>query len=126
MSIVRLMTCDTAIEANIIKGRLKNENIETFITNENFSNLMPHYNRIMNSGIQIMISDLDYSKASEILELNTKQERICPNCQSTKIKFSLGKNKIRKICIILISLFIATPFNNLKSVYKCQDCKTEF
>jgi len=120
------MTCDTAIEANLIKGRLNNEGIEAFITNENFSNLMPHYNRIMNSGIQIMISDLEYDKASEILELNNTQERICPNCQSTKIKFSLGQHKIKKIFIILISLFIATPFNNLKSVYKCQDCKSEF
>lgn len=126
MSIIRLMTCDSSVEANLIKGRLKNEGIETFITNENFSNLMPHYNRILNSGIQIMISDLDYDTASKILELNTKQEHVCPNCQSSKIKFSLGKNKIRKIFVIIISLLISTPFNNLKSVYKCQDCKTEF
>jgi hypothetical protein len=126
MSIIRLTTCDTAVEANLIKGRLKNEDIETFITNENFSNLMPHYNRILNSGIQIMISDIDYDRASEILELNIKQEPICPNCQSVNIKFSLGKNKIRKIIVIIISLFIATPFNNLKSVNKCQDCQTEF
>ncbi len=126
MSIVRLMTCDTAVEANLIKGHLKNEGIEAFITNENFSNLMPHYNRILNSGIQIMISDLDYNKASEILELNNTEERVCPSCQSTKIKFSLGQNKIKKIFIIIFSLFTATPFNNLKSVYKCQDCKTEF
>lgn len=126
MSIVRLMTCDTAVEANLIKGHLKNEGIEAFITNENFSNLMPHYSRIMNSGIQIMISDMDYNKASDILELDVKHEPICPNCQSTNIKFSLGKHKIRKIFTILMSLFIFTPINNLKSVYKCRDCKTEF
>ncbi|MRT94480.1 DUF2007 domain-containing protein [Ancylomarina sp. 16SWW S1-10-2] len=126
MSVIRLMTCDTAVEAYLIKGRLKNEGIETFITNENFSNLMPHYTRILNSGIQIMISDADYAEASKILELNIKQELICPECQSTNIKFSLGKNKIKKIFVILISLFISIPFNNLKTVYKCQDCKAEF
>ena len=126
MSIIRLMTCDNAIKANIIKGHLKNEGIEAFTTNENFTNLMPHYNRILNSGVQIMIFDTDYDKASEILKLNIKEEHICPNCQSKNIKFSLGKNKIRKIFVIIFSLLTTTPFNNLKSVYKCKDCQTEF
>ncbi|MCZ4695821.1 DUF2007 domain-containing protein [Ancylomarina euxinus] len=126
MSIIRLMTCETAIEANLIKGRLKNEGIEVFITNENFSNLMPHYNHILNSGIQIMLHETDYDNARTLLGLNAKTELICPNCQSKNIKMGLGKNKIRKIIAIIMSLLIFTPFNNLNSVYYCKDCKSEF
>ncbi len=120
------MSCESSFEANIIKGRLKSEGIESFITNENFSGLMPNYNQILNSSIQIMINEIDYDKAREILELNKKQEHICPNCQSTNIKFSFGKNKIKKLILITLSLLLVIPFNNLKSIYKCQDCRTEF
>lgn len=120
------MTCESPIEANIIKGRLENEGIRCFVTNENFSNLMPHYNRILGSGAEIMIDKDDYTKASEILELNSTKEVYCPNCNSNNIKINLGKNWIKKLVIIMISLFSSVPFNNINSTYWCKDCKSEF
>lgn len=120
------MTCESPIEANIIKGRLENEGIRCFVTNENFSNLMPHYNRILGSGAEIMIDKDDYTKASEILELNSTKEVYCPNCNSNNIKISLGKNWFKKLVIIMISLFSSVPFNNINSTYWCKDCKSEF
>ena len=55
------------------------------------SNLMPHYNRILNSGIQIMISDIDYDRASEILELNIKQKTYLSKLPIGKHQIQLGK-----------------------------------
>ncbi len=126
MKTVRLITCETSIQANIIKGRLENEGIPCFITNENFSNLMPNYNRILDSGPHIMVDQNSYQKAIELLELNVTKELICPNCQSKNIKVSLGKNWLKKSFTIIISLFCSIPFNNINHVYCCKDCNTEF
>ncbi|WP_430817624.1 DUF2007 domain-containing protein [Carboxylicivirga sp. RSCT41] len=70
------MTCDSAVEANIIKGRLENEGIECFIANDNFSNLMPKYNNIMGSGAQILIGENDLELAMQTLEMGTKKQLI--------------------------------------------------
>ena len=126
MKTIRLMTCESPIEANIIKGRLENEGIRCFVTNENFSNLMPHYNRILGSGADLMINKEDYEKAAKILDLNSSKDVVCPNCNSSNIKISLGNNWFKKAIVIVISLFYSVPFNNINSIYLCKDCKTEF
>ncbi|MCG8580536.1 MAG: DUF2007 domain-containing protein [Bacteroidales bacterium] len=126
MKTIRLMTCESAVEANIIKGRLKNEGIECFIANENFSNLMPNYNNIMGSGAQILIRENDLELARQTLEMEAKKQLVCPQCQSQNVKISLGNNKIRKLVIIFISLITATPFNNINVNYICKDCQSVF
>ncbi len=126
METVILMTCDSAIEANLIKGRLENHGVMSFVTNENFSNLMPHYNRILNSGAQIIINKSDYQKASEVLELNVVKKLVCPNCDSSNVKITLGKNWFHKIMIVLMSLIAVIPFNNIYSTYFCKECKCDF
>lgn len=126
MKIIRLITCDTSIEAHILKGRLESEGISCFLTNENFSNLMPHYNRIFGSGTQVMVDESDFEKASQILDLNVKRELICPNCNSTNIKIGLGKNKFYLLFFLIISIFSGILFNNINNVYCCKDCGTEF
>lgn len=125
MSVIRLTTCENSIEANLMKGNLENEGINSFITNENFSALMPNYNNILGAGVQIMIEDSDYEKAVEIIGICQK-EVVCPNCQSKNITYRLGENKMKKMIIILISLFSGMPFNNINRNYYCKDCKTSF
>ncbi|WP_083631338.1 putative signal transducing protein [Labilibacter marinus] len=51
----RLITCDNAFEANLIKGRLESEDIPCILTNENISNLLPSYNHLMGSGVQVLV-----------------------------------------------------------------------
>jgi hypothetical protein len=126
MKYARLLTCKNPIEANIIKGRLENEGINCFLTNENFSNLMPHFNGMLGAGVQVMIKETDFDEAIELLELNVQNELVCPNCDSRNIKITLGKNKVKKIIAIALSLFSAVPFNNINSINRCADCKTEF
>ncbi len=120
------MTFDSPIEAHLVKGRLENEGIPCFVTNENFSNLMPHYNRILDSGVQLMIRETDYNKAVTLLELNKEKELVCPHCNSTNIKIFLGKNWPQKVVVIIVSLFSFVPFNNINATYLCKDCRTEF
>lgn len=126
MKSVRLLTCENSVEANLIKGRLENEGINCFLTNENFSNLMPHFNRILGAGVQVMIDETDLEKAIELLELRGEKALICPNCNSKNVTISLGKNKIKKIFTIIFSLLLFIPFNNINSINHCVDCKNEF
>jgi hypothetical protein len=128
MKIVKLQTFQNPIEANIVKCRLESEGIECFLTNENISRLLPNFSFMFDAGIQLMINENDYEKASEILELNKIQNRevTCPHCFSENVKFGLGKHKLKKIFAIFISLLTFTPFNNIGYIYYCKDCKTEF
>lgn len=120
------MTFESPVEANLVKGRLENEGIPCFVTNEHFSTLMPHYNRILNSGIQLMIREADYERAVLLLELNKESMLVCPNCHSGNIKMSLGENWLKKLVVIVVSLFSGVPFNNINVTYLCRDCHTGF
>ena len=127
MNTVRLMTCDNAVEANLIKGKLENEDIPCILTNENFSNLMPHYNRIMGAGVQVLVNEEDFNRAMELVNVNPEVHEItCPNCNSKNIKVGLGKQKFKKVFAIVVSLLTVIPINNISYSYTCKDCKTEF
>jgi len=128
MRTVRLMTIDNLTEAHIIKGRLLNEGIDCFLTNENFTNLMPLYNNMLGSGIQIIVNENDIDEARNLLKdiiepNNTKI--VCQNCGSENIGLGLGKGKLLKIFNIFIALLTLLPIGNLKPKYYCKDCKTE-
>jgi len=127
MTTIILTTCNSSFEANLMKGVLENNGIRCFLTNENFSNLMPHYNGMMGAGIQIMIDENDLVKAQELLLPPSKENGIiCPNCSSTDVQFGLGTNKLEKIFVVLISLLAFIPFGNIRNSYYCRNCKTEF
>lgn len=127
MKTVVLTTCNNAVEANLIKGMLENNGIECFLTNENFSNLMPFYNGIMGSGVQVVIDENDLVRAKELLAYQSKPDEIvCPECGSHNIEFSLGSNKLKKLLAIILSLFCWAPFGNIRNTYYCNDCNTEF
>lgn len=126
MKVTRLRTCETAFEANLIKGRLKNEGIESFVTNENFSTLMPGFNRMLGSGVQIMVFEKDYNAASAILTQNETEQTLCPDCKSENISSGFGKNSLKVFFAIILSIFSAQPFNNINTIHTCQDCGKEF
>ena len=120
------MTCENSFEANMVKGRLESAELQCFLTNENISSLLPQYHRMLGAGVQVMIKAEDYNKAVEVLDLAIPAEAVCPGCNSTNLKLSLGKNKGKKVITMLLSLFSGVPFNNINNVYHCLDCHTEF
>jgi hypothetical protein len=127
MRTIILTTCNTLFEANLIKGMLENNEIECFLTNENFSSLMPQYNGVMGSGIHILVDESDLEKAQSLIsEQDAKTKIECPHCQSSNITFGLGTNKIKKILTIVMSLLFWIPFGNIRNSYYCEDCKNEF
>lgn len=126
MNVIRLTACESVFQAYLYKGRLKNESISSFIANENFTTLMPHYYGILGSGAHVMISENDYSRAVEVLELNIKRKLICPDCNSVNIVKNPFKYVKTKVFFIIVSILIAVPFGNINTSYFCKDCKREF
>lgn len=127
MATIRLTTCSNTIDANMIKNILENEGISCFLTNENFTSLMPGYNGMLGSGIQIMIDEKDFENAKKLIENQENTDVIkCPNCNSDNVVFGLGEKKFKKAIVIILSALFAIPFNNIRNTYYCRDCKTEF
>ena len=122
---VKLITCDNITEAYFIKNRLNNEGIDCFLTNENFTGLMPNYFNIMGSGIQIYVIESDYEKSSELLKDKIEPvniDKICPVCGSNEIRMRLGRHKVLKIFYILLAIVVAVPIGKLKVQYYCNKC----
>ncbi len=126
MEVITLTTCSSSFEAQLIIGKLKNEGIDCFTTNEISATLLPHYNGIIGRGIQIMINDVDLERAKVILLPEVKTEICCPKCHSKKIKTGLGKNKAKKILAIIFSLFTSTNYGIENWGNICKDCGNEF
>lgn len=127
MSIIRLTTCNSIIEANFIKNNLENEEIDCFLTNEISSTLIPAFNGMLGAGIQIMIEDKDFEKALKLIPHSTSEVLLqCPNCESTNISFGMGQSKLKKYLLIALSLLIVIPLGNIKGNYQCKDCNHNF
>jgi hypothetical protein len=128
MNIVRLISCDTAVEAYLIKGKLNNEGIECFITNENIATLKPSYNDLLGFGVEIMINEEDLAKACELLKDKFESEKplsICPFCGSDRIIIGYRKNKIAMYFFIILAMLLARPLGNINAKYYCKQCKKE-
>ncbi len=126
METIRLITCNTIQEANIIKGRLINEGIPAFTTNENTTTLLPHLNGMLGAGSQVCIDKEFYNQAIDIINETKSSVHCCPFCGSANITYNLGAHKPKKLIAIILSILVSIPFGNIKSTSYCKDCHSEF
>lgn len=126
METVILTVCKDPIDANMIKTHLESEGIACFLTNEMAATLVPHHFMDYKSGVKLYVAVEDLEKARSLLDIPKEETAlICPNCKSTNIKSTLGKDKFKMALKVFFSLFAGA--NTRKYfVYKCKDCKTEF
>ena len=124
-----LISCNTTAEAHIIKGRLDADGIECFLTNENFTDLiMPLSNTMLNSGVQVIVKENDFDKASIVIKdmLEPNNEIIvCPHCGSADISLSGGREIGFKLLNMLRSILTIDSIGNMKTKYYCNNCKKE-
>lgn len=129
MKTVKLITCNDAAQAHIIQGALENEGIESILQNENMSTVFRGL--IQNiAGVNILVADVDYEKAIEVLRQNQmlpEELKCCPHCGSSDIKFVLKKeHRLRTICAVLASMLAGTPPGNNHWEYICNVCGQKF
>lgn len=122
-----LTTCNNVMDANLIKGMLENNGIECFLVNENTTTLLPHFNGMLGSGVQVVVWNDDLATAAQLLNPTPQDQPVtCPNCHSTNVKLSLGKGRFKKIIAVIISILVMIPFGNIHYGYCCCKCGTEF
>jgi hypothetical protein len=125
---IRLITCVNIIDAHFIKNRLNNEGIDCFLTNENFTNLLPNYFNLFGSGVQVFVIESDYEKSKELVKDKLDPENVekfCPFCGSSDIMLSLGKHKFLLGFNVLLSILVGVPIGNVHVRYYCKKCKEE-
>lgn len=118
-----------SIEATLLQHTLDMEGIDSFVTNEHTSTMLPHFYGMMGHGIQIMVREADYEKANEILIAKEDENRItkCPYCGSSNIGFGMaGKKRLGEQLMIFLSLIVALPMGNIRNKYFCKNCREDF
>lgn len=134
MRYVTLKTCDTAIEAHILKNRMNGDNIICQIFDENIVTLNPLLNFAV-GGVRLVVSEDDLEKAKVILKeiensaITDNQDQVirCPKCNSIRLYADFKSIKNPKGIIAMIAAFIFSVFPiYYKSVFKCKECNTEF
>lgn len=129
MKTVKLITCNDAMKAHILQGALENEGIESILQNENFSTLYKGFQNSI-SGVDILVMDVDYEKAVQVLKENEswpEELTLCPYCGSSDIKLVLkrGKRWRALVSAIFSALVVAPPGENHWE-YTCKSCCRTF
>jgi hypothetical protein len=125
----RLTTVSNSIDASFLQHQLDQGGIVSFVTNENISSLLPHFDGILGNGIQIMVREEDFEDAKAILSESRKTERpvTCPNCGSSNVGFGIrGKRRSGDWLMIFFSLLFVIPMGNIKNKNYCKDCGEDF
>ncbi|WP_308756117.1 DUF2007 domain-containing protein [uncultured Bacteroides sp.] len=130
MKLVKLITCDNATQAHIIRGALQNEGIDSMLRNENMATLMAGWQVDGLTGVDILVDEKDYEAAICLLERNQmipEQLRYCPFCGSPDIKFGLRKGcRLRAIVAAFIALLACSAPGTNHWEYVCNRCKGRF
>jgi hypothetical protein len=84
MEFVPVKSFDSYVEANILKGRLEQENIVCHLTNEYSVTINPVLTNSV-GGIQLCVSSVQLERCMDLLRSYDHCERSCPECESTEI-----------------------------------------
>ena len=100
---------------------MEDNEIDCYLTNENFANIMPHYN-VADGGIKLFVDEENADRAIELFKLseNKKEDKMtCPICGSTNLEFRFKKNSFLKWTLALIACY---PLALARRSYYCKDC----
>ena len=125
---IRIITCGNITDAYFIKNRLNNEGIDCFLTNQNFTSLLPNYYNLFGAGVQVVVMESDYERSRELVKDKLEPEnveKVCPFCGSTDISIGFGKHKIMKLFNVLLAILITIPIGIIRVRYYCKTCKEE-
>lgn len=129
MKPVKLVDCDNAFRANLIKGALENEGIAAFITNENTATVMRGYCGAI-TDVSVFVDTGDAARAADLLERNGMipgQLKYCPCCRSANIAMRLRKGRrLKALFAGIVGLLSFAPPGTEHWEYSCKECGARF
>lgn len=124
--------CDSVYSAHLICGALANNGVESQVINETISSVLPYSSAIDSLQVQVVVDDIDFDKAVEILRYSDENitKIYCPKCGSDNITFRFPSDKKRKIIGRYFLFFLALLSGNspgyIRRSNHCEDCNSDF
>ena len=125
---VHLDTFTNYIEANIIKGRLEEENINCWLRDENTVTIDPILTNAV-GGIKLMVAEAQADRAVALLQQFRKEKKAlikCPNCGSDNVEFVSTPRKPSNWLGAIAGFLLGDLAMPVDKVYHCFDCGKEF
>ncbi|MAW95779.1 MULTISPECIES: DUF2007 domain-containing protein [unclassified Leeuwenhoekiella] len=119
-------------EAQIIKGRLEADGIESFLKDEYTIDTDPLISNAI-GGVKLAVWDEDVLRAKKILDSveefsvdDAGEPLHCPRCDSTHVKYYTTVNSFKAFASFLVTALVSVlPFYT-KYEYRCENCKNQF
>ena len=116
------------IDANIILGRLQEEEINCWLKDENTVTITPMLTNAI-GGIKLMVPEPQAERAFELLRKYRSEIQAlikCPRCGSANIEFVTTPRKTSNWLGVIIGIFFTSCALSPGKVYHCFDCGHEF
>ncbi|WP_214071073.1 DUF2007 domain-containing protein [Mucilaginibacter sp. dw_454] len=128
--IVTLSSYYDLMEAEIILGRLKANDIQCFIADDNVMSANPFYNQAM-GGIKIKVFEHDLELCrqvlgEEVIAVENVSLTTCPVCQSTDVFYGPAPATRNWLSIAISTLFLGAYPVYLERTWICKHCGANF
>jgi hypothetical protein len=128
MNFVLVQVYTNYIDANIILGRLQNEEINCWLKDENTVTIDPILTNAI-GGIKLMVAEPQAEKAISLLRQykNEQQQNTkCPVCNSTNVELVSTPRKTLNWLWAILGYILVNYAIAADKVYHCFDCGHEY
>jgi predicted RNA-binding Zn-ribbon protein involved in translation (DUF1610 family) len=128
MDYVPVGVYDNYISAHIVKGRLEEEGIFSWLKDENTVTIDPILTNAV-GGIKVMVNIEDAERAAGILRVIKNEQQAanpCPRCNSLNIELVSTPRKASNWISAIIGLLLTNYAPKIDMVYHCFDCGHEY
>jgi predicted RNA-binding Zn-ribbon protein involved in translation (DUF1610 family) len=128
MDYVPVGVYDNYVSAHIVKGRLEEEGIFSWLKDENTVTIDPILTNAV-GGIKVMVNFKEAERAAGILRTIKNEQQAahpCPRCRSMNIELVSTPRKAANWASAIIGLFLTSYAPKIDMVYHCFDCGHEY
>lgn len=119
---------DNYVEAHIVKGRLEEEGIDSWLKDENTVTIDPILTNAV-GGIKLMVAASQAERALALIrQFKAEKQNLnpCPKCDSRNIELVTTPRKPGNWFSVFIGLFVSSYAPPVEQVYHCFDCGNEY
>jgi predicted RNA-binding Zn-ribbon protein involved in translation (DUF1610 family) len=125
MNFVPLQYFTNYIDANIVLGRLQQENIHCWLKDENTVTIDPILTQAV-GGIKLMVAEEDVERAQQLLNMNSPSYFKCPKCGSHNVQLVSSPRKPLNWISSILGFLLGSYAVAVDKVNHCFDCGYEF
>jgi len=128
MRFVQIDTFTNYIDANLVLGRLQNEDINCWLRDENTVTIDPILANAV-GGIKLMVAEAQAERAIELLNAFRKEKKSaikCINCGSDNVEFVSTPRKSSNWLGAIAGFILGDLAIPVDKVYHCFDCGKEY